>query len=81
MICLVQSYLAVITLSNCSGSLIVQSQTIDIEGNIHSEAGDQRNATKCRFASLQLNTENFMWNLTKFQMCNKCINIFPYKLL
>lgn len=75
MICLVQSYLAVITISNCRISLIVQSQTIDLRRNIHSESGDQKNAMKYQFASIQLNTENFMRNLTKFQMCNKCLNV------
>lgn len=75
MICLVQSYLAVITISNCRVSLIVQSQTIDLRRNIHSESRDQKNAMKYQFASIQLNTENFMRNLTKFQMCNKCLNV------
>lgn len=34
------------------------------------------NVTKDQFPSIQLNTENFQWNLTKLWMCNKCLKIY-----
>lgn len=72
MICVAESYSDVCDhIFNCSVSLIVQSKTVDLRGDIHYEAEDWRQMPQ------NINTGKFMWNLTQLQICNKCLNDFP----